>query len=518
MDKKSSISYLSAISLPIMGVYFLLFAGLYYSSFSTMIKWWAQPDYSYCYLVPFIILYLLWEKRQDFLNQRSIPTWIGFLPLAAGIVFYWLGELGGEFYILYISSWILLVGICILNLGFKKVKIILFPICLILTMFPLPNFFNFKITLALKLISSKVGVMMMQAYGMSAFREGNVIDLGFTQLQVVDACSGLRYLFPMLVLSVLVAYFHKAAVWKKIIIVVSSIPLTILTNSLRIALTGILSELFGSSVVEGFFHDFEGWLIFMFTIAVLLLEIWIMDKVFPGPVAKPVSGTGSEKKTKPKKVRPALGQPKFVLSVVLIGLTLMLSQGIEFREAIPMKKSFDNFPSRIGKWDGMKKTMDAKFIEKLDFTEYIMMDFHDDQEKNIDFYVAFYDSQRKGESIHSPSSCFRGGGWEFKQAGKSFVPLSDNQSQLPVNLAIIKKGGQQQVSFYWFPSRGRNLTNAYEMKWFNFWDALTQRRTDGALVRVISHVYPDETLENAQLRLETFIQEMMPVLSQFLPT
>ena len=78
-------------------------------------------------------------------------------------------------------------------------------------MFPPPNFFHFNLTLQLKLISSQIGVAMLQAYGLSAYREGNVIDLGFTKLQVVDACSGLRYLFPLLIMGILLAYFYKAA-------------------------------------------------------------------------------------------------------------------------------------------------------------------------------------------------------------------------------------------------------------------------------------------------------------------
>ena len=104
---------------------------------------------------------------------------------------------------------------------------------------------------------------MLQTYGMSAYREGNIIDLGFTQLQVVDACSGLRYLFPLLILGVLLAYFYRVALWKKLIIILSTIPLTIFTNSLRIALTGIIYEIWGAKEAEGFFHGFSGWFIFM---------------------------------------------------------------------------------------------------------------------------------------------------------------------------------------------------------------------------------------------------------------
>jgi len=99
---------------------------------------------------------------------------------------------------------------------------------------------------------------MLQWYGMSAFREGNIIDLGFTQLQVVDACSGLRYLYPLIIMAILLAYFFKSAWWKKVVMVMSAVPLTIATNSLRIAMTGVLYEIWGPAVAEDFFHGFSG--------------------------------------------------------------------------------------------------------------------------------------------------------------------------------------------------------------------------------------------------------------------
>ncbi len=510
----------SLITTPFMlvaGIYLLLFAMLYQSAFSVMIKWWDRDDYSYCYLIPFIVLYLIWEKRSVLLNTFSVPEWKGIFPLVFGVGCYWLGELGGEFYIMYISSWLILMGICLLHMGWAKIKTILFPLCFILTMFPLPNFFNFKITLALKLVSTKIGVLMMRAYGMSAFQDGNVIDLGFTKLQVVDACSGLRYLFPLIILGILVAYFFKSRWWKKILLVLSTIPITIFTNSLRIAFTGILSERFGSKAVEGFFHDFEGLVIFMFALGCLVLEMVVLAKLFPE--AKTVE---QEEKLSAQHgetmVQPALfKQPQFIVSVALLALTLGLSQGVEFREAIPMNKGFGSYPMVVGQWRGTPEVMEQKFIDVLDFSDYIMADYRDGKGGAVNFYVAYYESQSKGESIHSPASCLRGGGWEFKNAGKSMVPLAGDGKKLAVNRALIQKGDYRQISYYWFPTRGRNLTNAFELKWFTFWDALTRQRTDGALARVILPVAPGEDVATAEKRLQSFIREMEPILSNYLP-
>ncbi|MBW1903525.1 MAG: exosortase [Deltaproteobacteria bacterium] len=271
---RQTLSVLSSLTFSVF--YLVICIGLFYSSHAYMIKGWNKDDYTYCYLIPFIILYLVWEQRRKLAALPSIPSWTGLVPICFGIALFWLGELGGEYYTLYLSSWLVVIGLCWLHLGRQKLKVIAFPFFLILTMFPPPNFVYANVSLKLKLISSQLGVYMMRLYGMSAFREGNVIDLGFTQLQVVDACSGLRYLIPLIVLGVLLAYFFKAAWWKKVVLVVSTIPISIVVNSVRIASVGILYQFWGQAVAEGFFHDFSGWFIFMSSFLILLLEMKVL--------------------------------------------------------------------------------------------------------------------------------------------------------------------------------------------------------------------------------------------------
>lgn len=527
-----AIEIVKPIDLAKIAIYGFLLIGVYYSSFVVMVSWWERDDYSYCYLIPFIVLYLIWEKKIKLVNLSSSPSWFGIIPLCIGFIFYWLGELGGEFYSLYLSSWFVLLGLCWLHLGWRKLKIISFPLVLILTMFPPPNFIYQKISVNLKLISSKLGVAMMQVFGMSAYREGNVIDLGFTQLQVVDACSGLRYLFPLIVLGILLAYFYRAAFWKKSVLIISTVPISIVVNGFRIALVGMLYPVFGPKVAEGFFHDFSGWFIFMVSLGILLAEMWILKKIGRNPTQ-----TDTDKRQKVKEEAQILKQeetqdreaetsrlkaffspPQFVVAVILLGLTWGLSHGIEFREKIPIAKSFDQFPAQIGGWSGTRRIMEQNFVDGLDLSDYIIIDYKNKQGKLVNFYVAYYESQRKGESIHSPATCMPSGGWIFKQAGTVKLPFKlKNNDYMPVNRAFMQKSGSRQLIYYWFPQRGRILTNAYQLKIYAFWDALTRQRTDGALVRVITPVSESERLEEAEERLQAFTRDIVPVLDEYLP-
>ena len=356
---------LKFVNWPKIILYGVIIAAIYHSALRQLVVTdWAKEDYSHCYLIPFVVLYLLWEKRYELIKIRSLPSWTGMIFLCLGLILFWLGELGGEFFTMYMSLWLTIVSIMLLHLGWEKIKSIWFAVIMMLAMFPFPHFVNVRISFTLKLISSQLGVWLLHLYGMSAYREGNIIDLGFTQLQVVDACSGLRYLISLMVLGLILAYWFKAPFWKKAVLFFSTIPITIFVNSFRIAATGVLYQFFGPSVAEGFFHDFSGWLIFMFTLGILLIEMWLLKKIGkesgegmltvsvkrtdnkPHPHPSP-SLEGEEIKEEldscmrgndEKGWKGFLTPPQFVVALILLCLTLGVSQGVEFREKIPIKK------------------------------------------------------------------------------------------------------------------------------------------------------------------------------------
>ncbi len=558
-------------------IYTFIILAAYFSTVKYLILHdWALEDYSHCFLIPFVFLYLLWEKRQQLLVTSSVVSWTGFIPLLFGLCLFWLGELGGEFFTLYISLWLVFIGLLWIHQGWEKIKIMAFPLFMLLAMFPFPNFINNRLLLKLKLISSQIGVVLLQLYGMSAYREGNVIDLGFTQLQVVDACSGLRYVLPLLFLSLLLAYWFKAALWKRIVLVISSVPLAIFVNSIRIAVTGILYRYIGAQAAEGFFHDFSGWLIFILVLGVLLIEMWILKKI-PGSRGRAqseedgakgrdiedpaldsrlrgndekngndkkgvndeeggnekkggntikseneinsVSGIKSESDGKSgnadERWRRILLQPQFLVAAALLAISLLLFHSIEFREKIPSVKPFSQFPLAVSSWQGTRQFMGQEYIKELDLNDYTIIDFRNG-DRHVDFYVAYYQTQRKNESIHSPETCLPAGGWIFHEAGKAKIRITGQNKIIEVSRAIMQKNDVQQVSYFWFPMRGRILTSLWQAKIYTFWDALTRQRTDGALVRIITPVYPQESVQDAEARLQKFTGEVIPVLDQFL--
>jgi exosortase D (VPLPA-CTERM-specific) len=498
----------------------LCFALLFHRSYRYMWATMQLEDYSHCLFVPLIVGYLVWEKREALRLVPSLASFGGLAPLLLGAGCYALGELGGEFYTIYLGSWLILLGCLWAYAGWRKLKIVLFPLFFLIAMFPLPNFINSNLTLDLKLISSRLGVAMMRVTGLSAYREGNLIDLGFTKLQVVDACSGLRYFFPLILLGALLAYYFRGATWKKVVLVLSAVPVSVVTNSLRIASVGYLYQFFGPVVAEGFFHDFSGWFIFMLSLGILLAEMWLLKKILPGADADPPGPAKSQVTV------GALAFPTFksrgvpaplLVALLLLAATVFLSRGIDFRERVPASRPFDQFPLRVAGWQGVRTVMEKAYLDTLKLDDYVMVDYQDRQSRTVSLYTAYYASQSKGESIHSPATCLPGNGWLFEESGELAFPLAPGAADLRVNRAFMQKGGARELTYYWFPQRGRVLTSLFQMKLYTFWDALTRHRTDGALVRIITPVYGSERLADAEARLQGFTREITPVLSQFIP-
>jgi len=487
---------------------------LYSSSVDYLLSNWYGGDYSYAWLIPFVVFYLVWEKRRLLSRTPVESAWWGAVPLAFGIAFFWVGELGGEFYTLYISAFLTFVGILWLHLGRHRMRILTFPLFLLLTTFPLPNFLYANISVQLQLISSKAATALLRAMGIVAYREGNVIDIGLTRLQVVEACSGIRYVIPLLVLGLIVAYFFRASLWKRILLVLSAIPLTIFWNSMRVALTGVFWIYWGPQAAEGLTHDFTGFVIFVMSLAVLLGEMWVLGKIGKKP---PDRSPLLLEEGRVPGIPWRAHLPVALTTVAVLGITLILFKGIDFRQKIPIREPLSKFPLEIEGWHGTRQQIDPDELRVLRMSDYTMIDYRSIMGQTINFYVAYFQTQFKGGSIHSPETCLPGHGWVPTDAGTVTIPVKYGPDYLKVHRVVSEQLGKKTLVYFWFPQRGRILTSIYQLKLYNFWDALIQHRTDGALVRVITPMAVIESMDRASSRLNEFLSKVLPILESFIP-
>lgn len=219
---------------------------------------------------------MVWRKRE---NLKSLPleaSWIGLPILIVGAVVF-LFSFQVKFHTLtHLSMLLILFGLVIFFSGWKFAKELALPIFFLLFMFPIPSAYYVLITNPLKLFITKISVDIIQLMGISVYREGNILFLSSNQLEVTEACSGIRSLYSYLMLGFLFAFFNRN-VLNKIILVVSAIPLSLSVNILRVIGTGILSEYFSSDIAQGFFHQFTGLILFIFGFLFFLMEYNLLE-------------------------------------------------------------------------------------------------------------------------------------------------------------------------------------------------------------------------------------------------
>jgi EpsI family protein len=190
----------------------------------------------------------------------------------------------------------------------------------------------------------------------------------------------------------------------------------------------------------------------------------------------------------------------------------------ERSEIIPQRNLFADFPLNIDGRKGKSNELESIYLESLKLSDYALIDYAEENGKLINFYVAYYESQRKGVSAHSPRTCLPGGGWRIKELDQIKLDgVTAAGKQLEVNRVVIQLGDNKQLVYYWFQQRGRIITSEYLVKWYLFWDSLTKQRTDGALVRLTAMVPPDEEISKTDELLHEFAKDVSTKLDRYIP-
>lgn len=503
------------------GILLALLGFIYQDGLARMLtNWIDNEEYSHGWFIPLISGYLIWQKRDEISSLPVDKPWPGVVLTLFGLAIYFLGEMSAITVIVMYSMIIVLAGVAMSLVGWTIFKRIWIAFLFLVFMIPIPSVIYQQLSQSMQLISSELGVMIIRLLGISVYLEGNVIDLGTYKLQVVEACSGLRYLFPLMSLAFICAYFFRDAFWKRILVFFSSIPIAISLNSLRIGVIGILVEYFGSDMAEGFLHDFEGWIVFMICLALLLLEIWALSRIrgkrrpFPEVFGFDVPGTPSD-----GVMRYRTGMVAYGVSVLLVATTAVGATAIaERQEYQPHREILALFPATLGEWKGRRETMEPIYVDRLSFTDYYLGDYFNKDATPINLYIAYYQNQRRGESIHSPRACLPGSGWKIESLRQIvFDDIKFDGVPLEVNRVVIKKGEFAQLVYYWFKQRERHLTDEYEIKWWLLWDAVERNRTDGALIRMTTIVPQGQSFEAADRKLSGFLHLVVPRLNKFIP-
>ena len=494
----------------------LLLGFIYYPSADYLIgEWMNNDEYSHGPLLVLIALFILWKKRAVLYSHMGESTWYGPVVILIGLVLA-VGSLQGDIVKVANYSMILVLAGIALSLGGRALlKEVLFPLFLLFMTIPLPYLVNVLLTRKLQFISSELGAWFIGLFNIPVYLEGNVIELENYTLLVEEACSGLNYLYALVSIGFIWSYFFKAPRLHKALLVLSTIPIAVFMNGARVGITGVLVYTSGIEVAEGFMHEFEGLVVFLATCLLLIPVIWLLtllqknrpsfSEIFDFQIARIPAQHAANKSiiTKPAIVGLVL--------VAIASLTMLNAGGMETLN----RKNFSSFPLALGAWKSNTENLPSIIQDVLKADDYYLGDFSDGHGDNINLYMVYYEKQLRQKAIHSPLVCVPGHGWVIQKQEDVYIK-PENGRRILLRKLLIKKDVDTLLVYYWVQQQGETFASDFLARALLVVNALVNKRTDGALVRLTTPVI-DGDVKRSEKILSGFLGLLQPQLSQYIP-
>ena len=486
---------------------------------------WALPEYSHGPLIPILsgLLFLRQLKEYPVDPGPKRNRWVGVTVIVVALALATLGKLSNIYDLVAYATILWIGGLLLVSFGWATGKHFWPPVLHLVYMLPLPGVIYYKMTTWLQFISSELGVWFLKMLSIPVFLDGNIIDLGITKLHVAEACSGLRYLFPILSFSYIFAVLYKGPKWHKAVLLLSAAPITVVMNSIRIAVAGVIVQYWGLDWLDGFTHFFEGWVIFLACILLLFLLARIMlffnARKMGLAEALDLDTDGLAEQAGRVQYTQASGA-MITVGVIMIAASLAWQAVPDRSGSAIARDNFALFPRTLGEWrqEGSPRRLDSRVVEVLGADDYHSINLaHPDHEPTVEFFSAWYNDQGKG-GVHSPEVCLPGGGWEIAWLERTDVTAEMGwETPFSINRAIIQKGETRMMVYYWFDQKGRKIAWDMAAKYWLLVDGVNTGRTDGALVRLTTPILPDESDAAADARLKDVLKQTLPVLPRFIP-
>ena len=233
-------------------------------------QWNDDPDMGHGFFVPVVVALIVWQRREELARTEIRPNWWGLVVVIFGAAQMLLGTLGVELFTSRSAVVVTIIGAVWFLGGTALLKKLAFPLALLFLMIPIPAVVYNQLTFRLQLLASRMADSALELFSIPVLREGNVLKLQNMDLQIVEACSGIRSLLTLTFLSLVYGYFFEKRLWVRVALFLSTIPIAIVSNATRVTATGTLSE-FKPELAEGFFHESTGWILFMISLGLLIV-------------------------------------------------------------------------------------------------------------------------------------------------------------------------------------------------------------------------------------------------------
>ena len=498
-----------------------ILAYLFHRTILGQVKAWEIEEYSHCFLIP--PLAIAWAVGRLKLDRPTLsPSLTGVAIIAGALMLKWLGDIIVNNWVATTAFLIAIGGMIVFVGGWRLFRVVLAPYVFLYFTVPLPQSVFASLTAEMQLLSSQLGTMGLHGLGVAAFQEGNIIDLGTIKLEAAEACSGLRYLFPLMSFGYMLAFLVHTGWRDRTLIFLATIPITILMNAMRIVTVGYTVDMGNFILLDDTWHWAQGFAVFLASLGLLALASMALLKLSRQPRT---TGMFNDVETEGPMTSggraPSRGQSLVLLALCGLALatqTTLLANTTDEVHA-PARREFIDWPMIGGVWTGQREPLTPEELRALHLDDYLLATYsRSPTDMPVGLYMAYYAKQEPGSSTHSPLVCLPGSGWKIGKVEPRALPYPSAQGgPLSVNRAIIQKGESKLLVYFWYREQGADLTSTAQIKWNMVKRMMSDRRSDGALIRLITPVSETGGLAEADARLTAFLGEQIGRLSDYVP-
>jgi exosortase D (VPLPA-CTERM-specific) len=498
-----------------------MIAWLYASIIVRLVLQWVGPNsdqnFQHGIFVPLFALFVLWQDRKKLEAIPSSPSWAGLPLVALSMLVLVLGVLGADIFLPRVSLLILLAGLIILYQGWTFFRAVLFPWAFLILMIPIPALLINRVTFPLQLVAAKWAAALLELVRVPVLLEGNLLTLARKQLDVAEACSGIRSLLSLVTLAIIYGYLLESRKWARVVLVCAAVPIAVAANSFRVFGTGLLVQHGYENEAEGFYHTVSGLVIFAVALVMLFALHRLISLIWKsGPVASPSVAHVEERPT--GEMRTEMGAFRFGIVAVTMLATAIGLQAHSSTEIIPPHQSLSSLPSQIDGWKGTDSSLSKEELDKLGHPEYLLRTYEiaSQEQQWFNLYIVYFPSQRAGDTIHSPDHCLPGAGWI--PTSREVIRLArPDGSSIPVNRYVVSKLLERQLVLYWFQAHDRVIASEWQAKYYLISDSIHMNRSDGGMVRLMTPMLEGESADAAQARMMKLGLEFLPLLDSYIP-
>lgn len=474
--------------------------------------WNNSPMYSYGYLVPFISAFLVWSQREALARLTPTPSLVGGgAVLALWLLMMGLGRLGGVLLVEQLALLVAIAGGILVIGGWAYLKTMWAAVAYLLLMVPLWDGFTEPLHLKFQLLSASIGVRMLDLVGVPAWRVGTVIALPNLTIEVARACSGVNYLIAVLALGLPLAYLYLRSPWRRIVLIASAMVIAALSNSLRVALIGILAYLELGAPLHGPAHTLHGLFVSAIGHVALFVGLWLLsrhDKPAPNQPASEAAATVASSVVTPRLSPTAAFAPMAAAAIFVWAGAVAVNAYAP--SPVPLAASLDQLPGSLGPFSADPYTAPPQ-PEWWSPADQELRRRYRQGELNVDVLIGYYEAQRQSrEVVNYRSNALH------RDSRAASLDLGSSGS-IPINLAREKIGPYERLTVYWYEIDGQVETAPLAAKLRTLWNAVGTGRTNGAIVCLTTQSETAGTDPATLEALLTLARETHRALARCLP-